>query len=32
LVDAYLACRKIMPKWQGLDDMESIFGNLSAQS
>ena len=25
LVDSYLACRKIMPKWQGLDDMESIF-------
>jgi hypothetical protein len=25
MVDAYLACRKIMPKWQGLDDMESIF-------
>jgi len=25
LVDSYLACRKLMPKWQGLDDMESIF-------
>jgi hypothetical protein len=25
LVDAYLACRKIMPKWQDLDDMESFF-------
>ena len=25
LVDSYLACRKIMPKWQGMDDMESIF-------
>ncbi len=32
MVDAYLACRKIMPKWQGLDDMESFFGNLSTQS
>ena len=25
LVDSYLACRKLMPKWQGLDDMDSIF-------
>jgi hypothetical protein len=25
MVDAYLACRKMMPKWHGMDDMESIF-------
>jgi hypothetical protein len=25
MVNAYLACRKLMPKWQGLDDMEESF-------
>ena len=25
MVDAFLACRKIMPKWKDMDDSESIF-------
>jgi hypothetical protein len=25
MVDAYLACRKIMPKWQDVDDSDSVF-------
>ena len=25
MVDAFLACRKIMPKWRDMDDSESIF-------
>jgi hypothetical protein len=32
MVYAFLACRKIMPKYRDLDDSDSIFGNLCVLS